>query len=282
MKKTRPARTETPTGRPAKKQPGKAAATVVSKSGAKLPAARSGPRAAYHHGDLRNSLLEAAEALLEEGGIEALSLRDAARRAGVSHAAPYRHFPAKADLLYALSERGFRALDLEMKRAGESSADPVEQLEEAGFAYVRLAVRHPWRTQLMFGGLAPMTEGAPAALTKVARSSFEGLVNIIVGGQAREAFVEQEPLQLSLAVWGLVHGTAMLVAGGQFRGSSGKPTEEELRSIVRVVHRASVLGIVREKRRAKLDQDLTLPAWFPAIGPETGASAAAAKNDPAE
>lgn len=220
------------------------------------------PRGAYHHGDLRNTILDAAEIVLEEGGIESLSLRDAARRAGVSHAAPYRHFPAKLDLLYAIAERGFRALDAEMRRAGQSSADPVEQLEEAGFAYVRLAVHHPWRTQLMFGGVVSMNEAAASPeLREIANSSFGGLVAIIAAGQATGAFVEQDALQQALAVWSLVHGTAMLVLGGQFRPAAQTNSDEELRSIVRIVHRMTMLGLVRDERRAELDSKMFLPDW---------------------
>lgn len=243
----------------------------MKKTSQKAPpkrAAKKNARTSYHHGDLRNSLLDAAEILLQEGGIEALSLRDAARRAGVSHAAPYRHFAAKVDLLYALAERGFRALDLEMQRASECSDDAVQQLEEAGFAYVRLAVQYPWRTQLMFGGLVPMGADSPPELAEIAKSSFDELVKIIVGGQASGSFVAQEPLQLTLSVWSLVHGTAMLVLGGQFRTVSAAPSDEELRSMVRVVHRATMLGIVREDRRAGLNQKLGLPAWNLALGPE--------------
>lgn len=231
---------------------------------------KTASRSAYHHGDLRNTLLEAAEVLLEEGGIDALSLRDAARRAGVSHAAPYRHFPAKVDLLYALAERGFRALDAGMRSAGESSDDAVEQLEAAGYAYVQLAVRHPWRTRLMFGGLAPLHQGAPLSLQEIARSSFEGLFRIIVGGQEQGVFIEQEPLQLALAIWAQVHGTAMLIAGGQFRGTNtgaDGPDDDELRSMVRVVHRVNMLGALREGHRAQASAGLQPPAWVPGVGP---------------
>ena len=225
-----------------------------SASRSKKKAAKS----AYHHGDLRNALLDAAEALLEEGGIETLSLRDAARRAGVSHAAPYRHFPAKLDLLCALAERGFRALDAEMRRAGESSTDPVEQLEEAGFAYIRLAVRHPWRTQLMFGGVVPMEE-VPAELQEIAQSSFLGLVAILERGQASGDFVaDQDVRVLSLTTWSLVHGTAMLVVGGQF-GIGSDASDEELRAVERLVHRNWILGVTNAERRAELAKKLVLP-----------------------
>src|SRR6185369_3293046 len=81
---------------------------------AKAQAKREG---AYHHGDLRNALLAAGRALLAEGGTPALSLREAARRAGVSHAAPYRHFASREALLAAIAEGGFVALAAELERA---------------------------------------------------------------------------------------------------------------------------------------------------------------------
>lgn len=230
---------------------------------------RGRSKSSYHHGDLRQTLLDAAESLLEEGGIDALSLRDAARRAGVSHSAPYRHFPAKIDLLYALVERGFRALDDEMRRAGTVSEDPVKQLEEAGFAYVRLAVRHPWRTQLMFGGVVPMQAEVPPELQEVASSSFQGLVRIITAGQAAGRFIEQDPMQLTLAMWSQVHGTAMLILGGQYgpvEQSAAQNFNEHLRSIMRISFRVSMLGMLREEHRGTIGVEIT-PSPFILPGP---------------
>src|SRR5258708_321301 len=105
------------------------------------------PMSTYHHGDLPAALLKAAGKALEQKGIASLSLRDAARRAGVSHNAPYRHFPHREALLAALAAEGF-ALLAERLRG--------RQGPELGVAYVQFALQHPQRFRLMFGGVSPM------------------------------------------------------------------------------------------------------------------------------
>src|SRR6478672_7153397 len=97
----------------------------------------------YHHGNLRPALLRAATKTLEKEGVGALSLRDLARRAGVSHNAPYRHFPDRESLLAALAADGFEKLGQAMRGQGG---------KEMGEAYVRFALEHPQLFRLMFGG----------------------------------------------------------------------------------------------------------------------------------
>src|SRR5258706_6813060 len=106
----------------------------------------------YHHGDLRDTLLQSALELLESEGIDALSLRELARRVGVSHAAPSHHFPDKRALLAALAAHGFATLADEMDRAAtRAGRDPVRRLTATGVAYVRFALAHPRLFRLMFG-----------------------------------------------------------------------------------------------------------------------------------
>jgi AcrR family transcriptional regulator len=106
----------------------------------------------YHHGDLRVALLASAAELLDEGGPEAVSLRECARRAGVSHAAPYRHFATKEALLLALAEEGFDGLAAAGDEAMRRVRDPRERLDAYGVAYVHFALEHPARFRLMFAG----------------------------------------------------------------------------------------------------------------------------------
>ena len=113
--------------------------------------------ATYHHGDLRPALLRAAAKILEKEGSDAVSLRDLARRAGVSHTAPYRHFPDRRALLAALAEEGFAQL------AAELEGRPWR---EQAVAYVRFAIANPERFRLMFTRPAPpalrgLVEGDP-------------------------------------------------------------------------------------------------------------------------
>src|SRR5213075_1047621 len=122
----------------------------------------------YHHGDLPAALLRAAGRTLEKRGIGALSLRETARRAGVSHNAPYRHFPDREALLAALAAQGFAMLGSEQKSSAATGG-----LRAMGEAYVRFALAHPQRFRLMFGG--QMRFAKHPALREVAARTFEGL-----------------------------------------------------------------------------------------------------------
>src|SRR5688500_9033811 len=99
----------------------------------------------YHHGDLRQAVLGTAGEMMEKEGLAALSMREVARRAGVSHNAPYRHFPDRDSLLRALAAEGF-------ERLGDALQSRPRR--EMGEAYVDFALAHPERFRLMFGGLA--------------------------------------------------------------------------------------------------------------------------------
>ena len=107
----------------------------------------------YHHGDLRNALIQAGLELLAEGGAQELDLRKVARRAGVSHAAPYRHFADKQALIAAINEEGFHLLAERIQASlREVSDEPVEQLLGVALAYVRFAQGNPWLMREMFSG----------------------------------------------------------------------------------------------------------------------------------
>ncbi|QKT03002.1 TetR/AcrR family transcriptional regulator [Ectothiorhodospiraceae bacterium 2226] len=177
--------------------------------------ARRPTKSAYHHGDLRNALVEAGVALLRAKGPHALSLREVAKQAKVSHAAPYRHFADKHALLAAIAHQGFRRLGAAMAAAEAAHPDdPLRQLEEAGWAYVDLAVRNPEITQLMFGGVLE-PERCDAKMLADAQGAFEGLLRIIENGRAAGLLQARDSQELALAAWSLAHGFAMLVAGGQ-------------------------------------------------------------------
>ena len=158
----------------------------------------------YHHGDLQPAILKAAAKLLEKQGLAGLSLRELARRAKVSHAAPYRHFPDRESLLAALATEGFAMLG-EAQRA----AAVVGGLRGMGEAYVRFALEHPQRFRLMFGGQVRIAKHP--ALREVATKTFDGLSGALAA-RLPEAIGAKDS---SIAAWALVHGLAQLLLEGR-------------------------------------------------------------------
>ena len=163
-------------------------------------------RSGYHHGDLRRVLLEAAAAVIEAEGLEALSLRAISSRAGVSHAAPYRHFADKEALVGALAEAGFDELREGVARAAARGADPGECLVEGAVAYVEFAARRPGRYEVMFR--SPRT-GAAAAVA-ASDLALRGLASLIEAAQAAGRLPSSNTDDMARAAWSLVHGLAEL------------------------------------------------------------------------
>src|SRR5688572_11963111 len=111
---------------------------------------RAKPEKAYHHGDLAAALVEAAEAVLTERGVEGFTLRECARRAGVSHAAPAHHFKDAKGLLTEVAALGFERLTEAQRRAREAEPELKNLLLATGTAYVGFALKYPVQFQLMF------------------------------------------------------------------------------------------------------------------------------------
>ena len=149
----------------------------------------------YHHGNLRGALIVAAAGLLETAGEAGVTLRALADRAGVSRAAPYRHFADKEALLATLAGEGFRVLDRELERAAGGAPDAAARLLAMAQAYVGFARRHRRMFRLMFAG--------PAA-GENARLLHRRL------DQAVAAWPAAKPGAVGLAAWSLVHGLATL------------------------------------------------------------------------
>jgi AcrR family transcriptional regulator len=169
----------------------------------------------YHHGDLRGALIRAGLAILAEEGVQALSLRAAARRAGVSHAAPYRHFADKEALLAAIAEEGFNVLAAEVEEARERfPASPREQLEESAWAYVRFALTHPDHLLVMFSSLIEDPQAYPG-LREAGSRAFNVLVEIVRAGQAADIMIAGEARLLAVVAWTQVHGLSLLLIGHQ-------------------------------------------------------------------
>lgn len=173
-------------------------------------------RGRYHHGDLHRALLDAALEVLSREGASALTLREVARRAGVTHAAPYRHFADKQALLATVAEEGFRMLTAEMmKGAAAHPADPGGGLQAIGTAYVRFATSQRAHFQVMFGNHVDWTCKHPQ-LEETADTAFGVLISQVQACQATGLIRSGDPLVPALFAWSMVHGLSELIANGQF------------------------------------------------------------------
>ncbi len=163
----------------------------------------------YHHGNLRQELLEHAEKHLVEGGVADLSLRALAREIGVSQTAPYRHFRDKNALLAALATEGFSRLMVILKPSGEEP-DPVEGMFKLGMAYIHFAQTNPEIFRLMFGPvLLPRKQFSE--LFAAGRESFYHLQRIIERGAAKGIFADDDIASLAHTAWAGVHGVTTLI-----------------------------------------------------------------------
>jgi len=166
--------------------------------------------ARYHHGALRPALLDAADVLLDEGGTGAVSLREAARRAGVSPTAAYRHFDSKEALLAAVAARGFHDFAAALDEAAHLSNDP---LSARGVAYVHFALTRPGRFRLMFGP-AIRDKSRHPDLLQAAENAFGRFAQFVAASGAGD----RNPREAAVAAWALVHGLAQLAIDGMLPG----------------------------------------------------------------
>lgn len=167
------------------------------------------PPAGYHHGDLRQALLDATEQLLDEAGLEGFTLREVARRAGVSHGAPAHHFVDVRGLLSAFTAQSFAQLAGAM--AARRAAAPPEawaQLAAAGLGYVEYALSHRARFQLMFR--SDRLDHGHAPLAEAAARSYAHLVDCARALATEADDGEATARRIALA-WSIVHGYATLM-----------------------------------------------------------------------
>lgn len=172
------------------------------------------PRHAYHHGHLRQALVDQAVRTIREKGVEALTLREAGARLGVSRTALYRHFADKQSLLAAVATEGFRAFREALAAAWEGQGRGRVGLQAMGRAYVRFALASPSHYRVMFGSFLAHAKCDPD-LTVVAESAFRVLVDAITELQANGLVREGRADELAVFVWSSVHGLAMLAIDGQ-------------------------------------------------------------------
>jgi len=208
--------------------------SISAKVGDCMPKPRtssSSPAQPYHHGDLRRALIDTAVAMVTEEGAWNFTLREVARRAGVSHAAPYNHFHDKTELLAEVAALGFqelrRAMEAASRRHGRS---PQEAVVAIGVAYVRFGVQHPAHYRLMFGSELAAKERYPA-LEEAGNATFAVLTGAIERGQAAGAIRRGSARDQGLAAWSLVHGLTTLLIDQRlgFLGVSIKEAERQAR-----------------------------------------------------
>lgn len=187
------------------------------------PAKANREQRPYHHGDLRQALVTAGLEILAQEGAGALNLREVARRAGVSHAAPYRHFVDKQALIAAIAEDGFRQLEANLRKAlANAGPSPAEKLTRIAQAYVRFALRYPDHFRVMFSRLREIS--IYPTLDVIAKASFLVLVEVVQAGQAARAFVPEAPERVAEKLWAMLHGHTVLLMDQQLFSFLERPT----------------------------------------------------------
>lgn len=166
----------------------------------------------YHHGNLRAALLEEAERTVRENGAGDLSLRELARKVGVSHAAPRRHFPDRQALLDALAEAGFARLGAELQSAVQGAGEDFQaRLRATAGAYVQFATRDAALLELMFAG---KHREQSEVLHEAADRGFSVVLELIEQGQAEGILERGDPERVGLVLFATIQGIAALVTAG--------------------------------------------------------------------
>ena len=189
-----------------------------------------GVKQAYHHKDLRNALVDEAIAMLADGGTSNVTLRELARRLGVTHTAPYAHFADKTALLEVVADAGFERLYQTLAAARDEATDPVSAFDAMGLAYVKFARENPNWYRLMFAD-------PELACDPDVEWSEEGDRAFGVLVEAINAFGPPpglDPRDFATAIWAFVHGVAMLEIDQRIDMKTMQSAEDVLRIGTRV------------------------------------------------
>jgi AcrR family transcriptional regulator len=191
-----------------------------------VPTSRKVNSDTYHHGDLRAALVSAGIELLEAGDFNAVTVRAVARKVGVSHAAPARHFPTAVSFSAAIATVGYQRL-ADALDTGAAGRDPLDGFREMGRAYVRFAVMHPqWYRAIFHPSLADKRDHVE--LRNASADAFDrlrtGINRAIEAGSVRHDSVDV----LALTVWSTVHGLATLLIDDQVRSKGYLEPDEQI------------------------------------------------------
>lgn len=167
-------------------------------------------RGKYHHGDLRQALLDAACEHLRTENADTLSLRALARKVGVSQTAPYRHFDSRNALFAGIATEGFQILEQKLREAKEAQSDELEAFVELGMAYLRFSVEHKEKYQLLFDSSLVEFSEYPE-LQAASGASFDSLLEVIRGGKRSGVFKAVPEEELAALTWSSLHGVASLL-----------------------------------------------------------------------
>lgn len=184
----------------------------------------------YHHGNLRAELISAALEMLDTRSAAGLSLRQVAQQAGVSHNAPYHHFADRTAMLEAVGVEAMRRFVAAQRGAAEGAATPHEALLRLGIAYVEWAARHPGAFAVIFDPEICSPADPSAEMAPLIRENEQllhdtvGATTHAAGGIHEESASRMEPLEIAL--WGMVHGLAVLHIAGHFPAEAVRPALE--------------------------------------------------------
>ncbi|PUE26236.1 hypothetical protein B9Z39_10850 [Limnohabitans sp. JirII-29] len=173
-------------------------------------------KADYHHGDLRRALVQTALKVIDQRGVDALTLKDLAVRTGVSPGAPYHHFADRSELLAAIAQEGFELLASAMRHASEAAVQtPAANLQALGCAYIMFAVSHRGHFKVMFRGDLHGKENAARA--QAGERAFQLLCDAVQACQKAGAVPKGNPEPWVLHAWATVHGLSTLLVDGSLK-----------------------------------------------------------------
>jgi AcrR family transcriptional regulator len=219
-----------------------------------MPRAKTPRRTSYHHGNLREALIDAAVQLVEEGGPDNVSVREAAKRAGVSAGAPFRHFNNKTALMTAVAEQAMSRFRSEIVEAVENipTDDPIERFAAVGVAYLRWAIRNPTHFQIISTRRLIDWDSSESLRrdNEAVRSLLEGSM---IEAQQRSMLRSNDIADTQIAGRALVYGLARMCIDGHFAqwAASGQTAERTAQTVLK--HFVTLIGKDRPKTAEKDD-----------------------------